>query len=123
MLQNLEQIRAVNALKHAEELDRSAVSRLPALIIANGLLATLAFCEAQGGGEGRVVMREAMNAAAKHLSRLGLLPSGGEATARDLLKFLSTQDSLTLQRATQEVLAFLSYLKRFAPDRKANKAG
>jgi CRISPR-associated protein Cmr5 len=42
-MKNLEQIRAAHALSAARQLDRGAVTKLPALIINNGLLATIAF--------------------------------------------------------------------------------
>lgn len=113
-MKNLEQIRAAHALKPAENLDRSAINKLPALILTNGLLATAAFCEAESSAEGRIYMKRAMDATAQHLAECGLLATD-KATTRKLIDDLSLRDSHHLQRATAEALAFIAYLKRFAP--------
>ena len=113
-MKNLEQIRAAAALPAAHNLSRSAVSKLPALILQNGLLATAAFCNAEGGGENREGMRTAMNATAAYLSAQGLLNTGINTVA-EMIADLSNRSSHHLQRATTEALAFIAYLKRFAP--------
>jgi len=113
-MQNLEQIRAAAALKPAKNLDRSAVNKLPALILANGLLATAAFCEAEGGGDNRGHMKRALDAVAAHLAGQKLIGSSVKTT-KDLIEDLASRDSYHLQQATGEALAFLAYLKRFAP--------
>ena len=113
-MRNLEQIRAENALEPAKSLSRSAVNKLPAMILANGLLATAAFCEAEGGGESRKDMKKAMDATAKHLAKRGLIASNISNT-QGLIEDLSGRSSAELQRAASEALAFISYLKRFAP--------
>jgi CRISPR-associated protein Cmr5 len=115
-MQNLEQIRAANALEPARDLDRSAVSKLPAMIIANGLLATAAFCEAEGGGDNRGQMKRALAATAIHLARRDLI-ADNITTTRELIEELAARDSHALQCATSEALAFIAYLKRFAPKR------
>jgi len=113
-MQNLEQIRAANALEPAKDLDRSAVNKLPAMVIANGLLATAAFCEAEGGGDNRSHMKSALDATACHLARRGLV-AANTTTTKGLIEDLASRDSHHLQRATAEALAFIAYLKRFAP--------
>lgn len=113
-MKNLEQIRAANALNPAKELSRSAVNKLPALILSNGLLATAAFCNAEGGGENRGDMKKALAATAKHLADRGHLATG-TSTVEHMIADLSKRDSHQLQRATAEALAFIAYLKRFAP--------
>ncbi len=113
-MQNLEQIRAANALEPAKNLDRSAVNKLPAMILANGLLAAAAFCDAEGGGDNRKDMKRAMDATADHLAKRNLIATGMKTT-RELIQDLSSGDSQHLQRATSEALAFIAYLKRFAP--------
>jgi CRISPR-associated protein Cmr5 len=113
-MQNLEQLRAANAFEAAKDLDRSAVNKLPAMIIANGLLATAAFCQAEGGGgDSRGQMKVALEATAKHLAKRGLIAGEG-TTIKDLIEYLTSHDSHYLQRATTEALAFIAYLKRFA---------
>ncbi|MCL5099189.1 MAG: type III-B CRISPR module-associated protein Cmr5 [Candidatus Omnitrophica bacterium] len=117
-MQNLEQIRAADALEPAKDLDRSAVNKLPAMIIANGLLATAAFCEAEGGGDNRSHMKRALDATTDHLSRRGLIAAGKTQT-KDLIADIASRDSQYLQRASAEALAFIAYLKRFSkPDNK-----
>ncbi len=110
-MQNLEQIRAANAHSKAGDLKRAAVSKLPAMILANGLLATAAFCEA--GGDSRKEMKTAMDHTATHLAARGMIKNLSGKT-EDLIRDLSKGDSIHLQRATSEALAFISYLKRFA---------
>jgi len=113
-MKNLEQIRAANALNPAKELSRSAVNKLPAMILANGLLATAAFCNAVGGGENRADMKKALEATARHLASRGHLSSETKTVA-EMIEDLSKRTSYELQRATAEALAFIAYLKRFAP--------
>ncbi len=113
-MQNLEQIRAANALDPARNLDRSAVNKLPAIVVANGLLAAAAFCDADGGGENRKDMKLALDATAAHLAKRGLI-APEKKTTKGIIEDLSGRDSCHLQRATSEALAFIAYLKRFAP--------
>lgn len=115
-MQNLEQIRAAAALEPAQNLDRSAVNKLPALILANGLLATAAFCKAEGGGDNRGHMKRALDAVAAHLARQRLI-APAVTTTEGLIADLARLDSHHLQQATGEALAYLAYLKRFAPKR------
>lgn len=112
-MQNLDQIRAAAALEPAKDLNRSAISKLPGLILNNGLLAAAAFCDAEGGGGNRPQLKNAMAATARHLADRGIA-ARGTANIPDLIRDLSTKDSINLQRATSEALAYLAYLKRFA---------
>jgi CRISPR/Cas system CMR-associated protein Cmr5 small subunit len=112
-MKNLEQIRATAALQVAGQLKRSAVSKLPGLVLNNGLLAASAFCDAQGGGNSRPDQARAMEAVARHLAARGIV-GRPVATIPAMISDLSARDSIDLQRATSEALAFLSYLKRFA---------
>lgn len=114
-MQNLEQLRAQAALAPAKKLDRSAISKLPALIISNGLLGTAAFCVAPGGGENKRDMLDALNATASHLAARQII-GRQHTTAQGIIDDLSAvgRDVIHLQRATAEALAYLSYLKRFA---------
>ncbi len=113
-MQNLEQIRAAKALSPAKNLDRSAVNKLPAMILGNGLLAAAAFCDAEGGGDNRHDMKLAMDATAHHLAHRELIKTKNH-TAKGMIEDLCGRDSIHLQRATSEALAFIAYLKRFAP--------
>lgn len=116
-MQNLDQIRAAAADKllpqgKAHPFDRSDVVGIPALILSNGLLAAAAFCcEVVNNQPKRPGMSAAFKGIAEHLSARGLITT---ATGQEMIRDLATKDSLTLQRATTEALAFLAYLKRFA---------
>lgn len=115
-MQNLDQLRAAHALAASGKTDRASVSKLPAMILTNGLLATLAFaCEKEKAP--RAKMKAAADALAAHLahrlSHLGPVTTGDALAAK-----LSAGDDLTLQRATSEALAYLSYLKRYAPKKE-----
>jgi len=112
-MMNLDQIRAAHALQHAANLDKGAVSKLPALIINNGLLATTAFVLSDGGGDNRRVMLDALGRVAAHLQARGIIQPPA-ANAEQLMLRLTEANSQTLQVATQEALAYLGYLKRFA---------
>ena len=118
MNRTLDQIRADHALA-ATGLKKRAVTRLPAMILTNGLLATAAFAL-----DKEEELLDAMNAVAKHLRQTGTiqLPRGdnddqrARATAKDLLEDLKSRDSAFLRLATAEALAYLAFLKRFAQD-------
>jgi len=113
MMKNLEQIRASAALDPAKSLDKSAVNKLPAMIMSNGLLATIAFCHSESSGDNRSHMEQALIATARHLAGQNL----AAADTNDLMAFaqdLSSRDSHHLQRATAEALLFIGYLRRFA---------
>lgn len=119
---NLDQLRAANALPAAKGIDRSSIAKLPAMILTNGLLAALAFaCEKDKTA--RADLRAAADAIAKHLahSKFSLTSLANCTTGSDLGARLARGDALSLQRATTESLAFLSYLKRFA-DKKPKPA-
>ncbi|TAE90906.1 MAG: hypothetical protein EAZ81_08330 [Verrucomicrobia bacterium] len=119
-MQNLDQIRAQHALTHAKGLKRAAISKLPGLIINNGLLATAAFAEAGGGGDNKEHLKNAMHAVASYLALRGIL-SQHVTTPQGMINDLSNAPSAyLLQRATSEALAYLSFLKRFAPNEKSD---
>jgi CRISPR-associated protein Cmr5 len=130
-MNNLEQIRARNALvccvkcppeasqRNAQPLEGEgdALSGYPSLIINNGLLATLAYSLQQREKPNKQPFRIA-NALAYHLANLvdgENLVAPKPATGEGLRDKLTESDSYHLQRCTTEALAFLSYLKRFAP--------
>ena len=118
-MQNLDQIRAAAALQAADKTSRQAVSKLPAMILQNGLLAATAFAtEGKDGKPKRSEMSAAMNATANHLANpnLGITLLTGNNDAAKMTAALSsaTATSLDLQRATTAALAFLAFLKRFA---------
>jgi CRISPR type III-B/RAMP module-associated protein Cmr5 len=121
-MQNLDQIRAENALiacglqpvpagrAPVKRVAETAVNKLPALIVNNGLLATAAFAEKKGDE-----LLLAMDAIAWHLadSRVRRLPANRTAT-RGLTEHLVANNSQALRLAAAEALNFLTYLKRYA---------
>ena len=108
---NLEQVRAKHALDAMERISQSdkkgrgkrggdALSSFPALILNNGLLATVAYCKKQGEGY------EAISGEiARHL---------GYGGSDELLRHLANSESAELRLKTAEALAYLNYLRRFA---------
>lgn len=116
-MKNLEQIRAKqadDAIKRHDNLSKSAVNKLPALILQNGMLAASAFCSADGGGENRMHLKTALEETARYLAKRGLIESN-ITLVKDMIDDLSKRDSYELQHATDEALSFIAYLKRFAP--------
>ena len=123
-MKNLEQIRAAKALAVASKTSKTAVSKLPAMILANGLLAAAAFaCEPKKPK--RSEMKAALDGAAEHLAtaELGIPVLANAKTGNELIAKLSAADSGHLHRATSETLAFLSYLKRFTTKEGSEEKG
>ncbi len=112
-MKNLEQVRAAAALETARHLDKKAVNKLPALILNNGLLATIAFVNSDSSGANRKDMLDAMLATGKHLHHRNLV-SGVFESLDQLASDLASKSSIHLQRATTEALAYIGYLRRFA---------
>lgn len=114
---NLDQVRARNAnaavkggLRGRGVEDGDAISGFPALIVNNGLLATVAYSisKKEKGG-----YKEICDAVAVHLADVGLIEN--KPTTREGLRdFLVENDSITLHLCTSEVLVYLNYLRRFA---------
>ncbi len=115
-MQNLDQVRAAHALKEALKTDKAAVSKLPAMLLSNGLLGMLAFA-AEAEKPKREKMKAAVTSLTLHLAQpaAGFPELAGTATPESLASRLATGSALTLQRATTEALAYFSYLKRYAP--------
>jgi CRISPR-associated protein Cmr5 len=110
---NLEQIRANGAIGPAGDLDKKAVNALPALILGNGLLATTAFCMSESEGESRSGMRRALEITIGHLRLMKHVDPDTDSLEK-LVRDLARRNSLQLQEATAEALAFIGYLRRFA---------
>lgn len=127
-MKNLEQIRAAKALAFFQgnngikgEDDGAVISKLPALIIRDGLLATLAFCKSKGADHERLA-----DELCKHLyspdvciiSSPGFRP--GESKLDPWIRGLCS-NSVHLRLATAEALAYLAYLKRFQPKKEKSE--
>jgi CRISPR/Cas system CMR-associated protein Cmr5 small subunit len=95
----------------------AAVSKLPSLIVGNGLLATLAFARSKGKGYEKLMLNVLAHLPSDGIAAMPA-PAGrgnGDAPLDPALRKLSEGSSLLLQRASAEALAYLGYLKRFAP--------
>jgi CRISPR/Cas system CMR-associated protein Cmr5 small subunit len=105
-------------LATADQTSKAAVSKLPAMILSNGLLAAAAFASEKskdGRTPRRPEMKAALDGAAKHVAhpQLGITVLSGCADTEGLMSLLAAADSIHLHRATIEALAFIGYVKRF----------
>jgi len=127
-MQNLDQLRAAHALawvntcnpnSTAPTLVRRDASKLPAMLLTNGLLAAFAFACEEGKAP-RAGIKKVCEGITRHLAdpSTGLPELAGIAAPDRLAAKLAVGDALTLlQRATTEALAYLAYLKRYAPNK------
>ena len=134
-LQNLEQVRAKNAITFAKSPAEKrgkdggeAIKKIPPMIMGNGLLASIAFAiEERKNGPARPGFVAIFDAIAKHLScdSIGILSD--TTSARQLVDKLAESDSQTLKLATAEALQWLGYARRFvsggADDNHAQEDG
>jgi CRISPR type III-B/RAMP module-associated protein Cmr5 len=130
-LQNFDQIRAKSALDFARNVAAGkvnasgkeggdAMKKVPAMIMANGLLAAIAFAieERKNKQTGEMEPRSKghraiFDAIAEHLASKEIAIASGVSDARSLINQLAEADSQTLKLATDEALAWLSYARRF----------
>ena len=113
-MQNLEQIRARNALKLGPvsgEMGGEVIKKVPPLILNHGLLATAAYSFSEREGWQKV-----FDAIAQHLADPEVAVIPRDCGDRDkLMKFLTdpVTTSETLKLATAETMAWLTYARRF----------
>jgi CRISPR-associated protein Cmr5 len=112
--QTLQQKRAAHAWACIEKVPGgiqkkygSLVRGLPSLIQSDGLGQTLAFLKAKAGGKQDKEHMVAYN----HIAAWVQQEFGGQG---DFLEWLLKQSTTDYRRATAEVLAYLSWIKRFA---------
>lgn len=105
-MRNLEQIRAKSAYDFISNSDAitgsdggNILSKLPSMIVADGLLATAAFAKVKKGGYEKTVEN-----IFEHLKSQDIC---------DGMTDLARKDAVSLQWATTEALAYASFLKRF----------
>lgn len=116
MKNNLDQIRAKNALKAANDKicgpnGGEVIKKIPPLIINHGLLAIGAYAFDEKTG-----YKKAVDAIAWHLAskEIGLLPSDYSPDTDGLMNYLSNEaDSAQLRQCTAETMAWLNYARRF----------
>jgi CRISPR-associated protein Cmr5 len=126
-MKNLEQIRAAKALTVANDTTKADVNKLPAMIIANGLLATIAFANEKNerGQPKRRAMQAVMKGVAEHLASTDIGIAPGATDPDSLVRLLTNRNdpsanSTRLQRATAEALLLIGYVKRFATKEKGD---
>lgn len=123
-MRNLEQIRAANALNAGKQNfrgvnDGQVVKKVPAMIRENGLLAALAFAvEKNDKGklkhDGHYGIWQAIIA---HLASDGINRKQN-STPEALIADLSVATAACLRDITEEALAYLNYLRRFAQEKE-----
>lgn len=116
-MNNLDQIRARNALEAAKGKsfkganDGEIVKKIPAMIRQNGILGALAFAYENDGKTGHA---DVFRAIIRHLAdkTVGVLKA--ECDLRLFIEGISQADSAKLRAITDESMAYLNYLRRFA---------
>lgn len=127
-MQNLEQIRARNALKFANEHSHQVVGsqggevikKLPSHILNHGLLATVAY--SFGIEKGWQITFDAI---ARHLADqdIAIVPADKVNDRATLMDFLTAKNTTSevLKLATAETMAWLQYARRFVKKPDANR--
>lgn len=116
-MKNLDQIRAANALAAATGKtyqgvnEGEVVKKVPAMIRQNGILGALAFAKENEGKSGHAGVFLAIIA---HLKSIGRLPGKKKEQLDGFIGDLCEADSATLRAVTDESMAYLNYLRRFA---------
>lgn len=125
-MKNRDQVRAKNALEAIDGRATyrgieggDALSGFPALVISNGLLATLAFSKSKGQEYPKICAAVARHLADREIALIPSLPSQDDPVAAmdHLIKALTSGDSDLLRLCTAETLAYLNYLRRFVKAR------
>lgn len=120
--QNLEQIRAKNAIRHRNDAFPGAdggevVKKVPTMIRENGILAAAAFAvESKGEGKGdkNPGHKKVFECIVEHLASKGIEKLPGKMSVEKFIFELSKSDSATMRDITAETMAYLNYLRRFA---------
>ena len=120
-MQNLEQVRAKNAMdvkiEREEKDSKSIAKKVPTMILENGLIGAAAFALESNVKGYRCVFE---NGIIKHLADkdISLLP-GTNTSLEGFIRDLTAISSAKLRMVTAEVLAYMNYLRRFAKGGKA----
>ena len=111
-MKNYEQIRAARAIADGRKESLlgtdggNILSKIPTMIVADGLLAAAAFACSKGGGH-----EECMKSIFDHLKDVRILDA--EGLAQQIENLAKSKDPVLLRRATTEAIAYANYLKRF----------
>jgi CRISPR/Cas system CMR-associated protein Cmr5 small subunit len=114
-MQNLDQLRATNALEAAggigegREGGGNVAKKVPAMIRENGILGAAAFASETKAG-----YKDVFKAIIEHLGTAKRLPGCGRTTLEGFISDLAECDAGQLRAITAEAMAYLGYLRRFA---------
>lgn len=126
MMKNLEQLRAKDALVAAGSIGtakdggRAVAKKVPAMIVANGFLGALAFAiESESKSDGYASVFKVI---IHHLKNSGMMFSidCADDNLNGFLDGLCAKDAATLRAVTDESMAYLNYLRRFAKPGKGD---
>lgn len=114
-MKNLEQLRAKNAIaaaptiEKAKEGGRAVAKKVPAMILANGFIGAMAFAIEKKCGYESV-----FQAIITHLQSANAMYGISQTGLKGFLDELCGKDAATLRAITDESMAYLNYLRRFA---------
>lgn len=114
-MKTIDQIRAQFAWERVQEPSKeykNLAKSLPALIMSNGLMQTLAFLKAKGANEHERLLKDILSWLQHEEMRLLGNSDSGFAEAMQIMT--TTMDALTYQRATEEALAVLKWIRYLA---------
>jgi CRISPR type III-B/RAMP module-associated protein Cmr5 len=121
-MKNLDQIRAKNAIQYSSESFPGAdggevVKKVPTLIRENGILAALAFAlEKKSGNQLKNPgHNKVFECIVNHLKHASINKIPDSVTNPELFsRYLVDKDAAVLRDATEETMAYMNYLRRFA---------
>lgn len=102
----------VNTTDEKKKEYRSYIRRLPTMILTNGLGQALAFvvAKSENGNAYELIYKQLTNyMKSKYITKIQM-----PQDEKEFLKWVISCDSQTYRYITQEILAFLNWLKRFA---------
>ena len=114
-MENLSQRRAEHAFDSATNQvykganDGEVVKKIPAMIRQNGILGALAFAYENAA---KTSHADVFRAIISHLHAIHRIEK--EYSLEEFIKYLCTRDSLKLRAVTDEAMAYLNFLRRFA---------
>jgi CRISPR/Cas system CMR-associated protein Cmr5 small subunit len=124
-MRNLEQIRATHALAFFKDGRNplganggNILSKLPSMIVANGLLAAAAFAKAKSAEHTACMANIFAHLVSPEIAVFNPIVRPKETPFDAQIRALAETDALILRRATAEAIAYATYLKRFAPKTK-----
>jgi len=120
-MNNLDQLRAKHALDAATGRtfkganNGEVVKKIPAMIRQNGILGALAFARENAQNK-KTDHADVFFAIIDHLKKLKRIDQSvpHEGSLDGFIRYLCGEDSVILRAVTEEAMAYLNYLRRFA---------